>query len=874
MRSRFDMGCQNGHFEIREEKVFNPAKRDTLLPLKLIRFQYMSKTLINQEDALDNKILQPVTAGVNKARLTVLRSRGIKLTKTYRLTDKGIEVTPYGNAKHFDVSPFDFSSIPELTSIFNELVKNDDVSVINAKSDQILDGVRRTLENFQEPSEGVRWIVLDFDHIDLGVAVDLNSIAAIEMLIKRLPPEFHNVDYFYQFSNSAGILNPDGSPLKSGINVHLFFMFQVPIPLKQLKSYLKEFCMNTGFTVMQNEKAVPAIDMSAFSPVQPIYTSLPDIGEGVECQTFADGRQGNVEKDHGVVALPPEAYQATEKAPKETKPVQPKSHKLGWSSFPAHLVALFMYLKCLFADHGNYFSLCHPHEKTPGGWAVYADNPYWVVHANHEHMSLTDWLKIYYDFDTDDYNQWMRDYGQETGTQLNQQPVADLPEFALSDAGNAERLGYYFGSDLRYCEETKSWVIWNGKQWKFNSTGKVMKYALSVVRGIIRNEANREIEPEKRNRIIQHAKRSESRRALEAMVALAIDDFGIKASEFDSNDWLLNLQNGTVNLKTGALQEHRREDYITKILPYHYDASAKARRWIKFLMEIFNNDFELISFLQKVTGYWATGLTIEQCIFIMHGMGKNGKSTFCNLLIELFGCYYEKVGIHALMTKNKAVGGLSPEIAKLNGARLVIGSEIGKGMYLDESLIKDITGNDDIEARKLYQNPVTFKPTFKVLLYGNYKPQIIGTDYGILRRLMFFPFNVIFQNPDKTLFEKLVQELPGILNWAIEGCLSWQQEGLQMPQSMLQALDEYKIDSDPIGRFLNDKCDIAPTPSETIQYRVGVNELMGNYWAWCNEAAEHPMSNKDFSEALKEKGIRKIKSSHYFFQGIRLKLTV
>jgi putative DNA primase/helicase len=581
-------------------------------------------------------------------------------------------------------------------------------------------------------------------------------------------------------------------------------------------------------------------------------------------------RQGLVTKKSDSVVFPPEAFQFDEKVSKEIKPRQKKSSKQHSTKFPARLVALFEHLNCLFADHGEYLSLNHPQEQTAGGWAVYADNPYYVIHSNQQNMNIMDWLKKYHNFGTDDYNFWMLDHPNEGETQL----TLDQPTFAITDAGNAERLVHYFGSDLRYCQETKAWMIWTSKLWEVDSIGKVVKHALSVIRGIIQNEANRELDPEKRTRIVQHAKRSESRRAIEAMVALAIPFLGIKASKFDSDDWLLNLKNGTVDLRTGALREHRRKDYITKILPYHYDASAKAKRWIIFLKEIFNNDFELISFLQKIMGYWATGLTIEQFITILYGKGNNGKSTVCNLLTELYGCYHQKVGIHALMVKNKAIGGLSPEVAKLNGARLVIGSEIGKGMQLDEPLIKDMTGSDYIEARSLYQNPVTFKPTFKILLYGNYKPQIVGTDYGILRRLMFIPFNVIFLNPDKTLFEKLVQELPGILNWAIEGCSKWQKEGLKMPQSMLQALEEYRIDSDPIGRFLNDNCDIAPTSSEIAQYRVGVNDLMGRYLAWCNEAAEHPMSNKDFSEALKEKGIRKKKSSHYLFQGIRLKLTI
>jgi hypothetical protein len=229
---------------------------------------------------MDNYMQNPqIIQGENlePARATILRSKGIPLTKIFRVVKGKIEVVPYGNAKHFDSIPIESNNIAELTSSLGEFSKHDDVCVINAPSYQEYTNIRRTKENFPESPNGTRWAVLDFDGIDPGNDVDPNSEEAIEILIKRLPPEFQNVSYFYQFSSSAGILNPDGTPLKQGINVHLFFVFENPIRLGVLKKYLKDFCLKTGFTVTQKGEEVPAVDLATFSSVQPIYICHPRI---------------------------------------------------------------------------------------------------------------------------------------------------------------------------------------------------------------------------------------------------------------------------------------------------------------------------------------------------------------------------------------------------------------------------------------------------------------------------------------------------------------------------------------------------------------------------------------------------------------------
>ena len=331
----------------------------------------------------------------------------------------------------------------------------------------------------------------------------------------------------------------------------------------------------------------------------------------------------------------------------------------------------------------------------------------------------------------------------------------------------------------------------------------------------------------------------------------------IEPEEFDCNPWLLNCLDGTLNLKTGKLQNHKREDLITKICPAIFDSSTTCPRWEQFLSEIFRGNSELMDYIQKLCGYALTGSTKEQDFYLFYGNGANGKSTFVKTIMDLIGRDYAKqTAATALLTKQHETAG--EEIAVLEGARLVATIEVDDGKRLAESLVKQLTGGDRVRVRRLYANSFEFEPTFKLVMVCNHKPRITGTDTGIWRRIKLIPFEVQIpehkQDPD--LADKLKQELPGILNWCIQGCLKWQKEGLRAPEIVDAATTSYRVESDTIGAFL-DEC----TTTSNKQGRTQANDLYECYKSWIEATGEHPLSMRRFNDRLKERGFQCVAST-------------
>jgi putative DNA primase/helicase len=268
----------------------------------------------------------------------------------------------------------------------------------------------------------------------------------------------------------------------------------------------------------------------------------------------------------------------------------------------------------------------------------------------------------------------------------------------------------------------------------------------------------------------------------------------------DQDPWLFNVENGTIDLKTGELRPHERGALITKLAPVQYDREAECPTWWKFLMRIFNGNLALIEFLQKAVGYALTGSTREQCLFFLHGLGANGKSTLLEIIHTLLGDYAHRTSSETFLIKKS--GGIPNDVAALRGARLVGAVEVESGRRLAEVLIKEMTGGDRISARFLHAEWFDFKPEFKIFLAANHKPVIRGTDHAIWRRIHLIPFNVQIPKPeqDRDLPEKLKAELPGILNWALEGCQMWQLYGLEPPAEVQAATQDYREEMDP-GRL-------------------------------------------------------------------------
>jgi putative DNA primase/helicase len=352
------------------------------------------------------------------------------------------------------------------------------------------------------------------------------------------------------------------------------------------------------------------------------------------------------------------------------------------------------------------------------------------------------------------------------------------------------------------------------------------------------------------------------------MIELAKSEPGIpvRPRELDADPWVLNLSNGTLDLQTGQLREHRREDLLTKLAPVAYDPAAQCPRWEAFLDRIFAEDVELIRFVQKAVGYSLTGSTQEQCFFILYGAGANGKTTLMQTVSALLRDYARQTPTETLLIQRG--DGVRNDLARLQGARFVYASEAEGGRKLAEALIKQLTGGDTLTARYLYKEHFEFQPTFKIWLAVNHKPDVQGTDHAIWRRMRLLPFIVTIPaaEQDKQLAEKLQGELPGILRWAVEGCLLWQQEGLEPPAVVKRATGDYRSEMDVITAFLNECCTLE------AEHQVGVNVLYARYVGWCTQMGEQAVTKKVFGATLLERRFTQGRSaSERYWQGIALR---
>ena len=375
------------------------------------------------------------------------------------------------------------------------------------------------------------------------------------------------------------------------------------------------------------------------------------------------------------------------------------------------------------------------------------------------------------------------------------------------------------------------------------------------------------------------SKRSQGGSAIKYALMLSQPELAVRSKMLDQNHYLFNCANGIIDLKTGRLMPHSPEHLCTKQSSVAYDPKAQCPNWMNFLKSIFPGHEELLPFIRRAVGYSLTGDTREQCIFIMHGKGSNGKSTFLDTLQSISSDYWVKTKADAFMEKERGGSEANPFLAMLRGARFVTASETKSDRLLDESLIKEATGDSFMTVRNLHQNPITFQPQFKLWLATNHKPEIRGTDEGIWRRLKLIPFTAQFYDPedadapiygpfkDKMLLAKLKAELPGILTWAVQGCLEWQKEGLNPPQIVLNATNEYRSEMDVIGSYLEERTE------RLVGHILSCTDLYNNYKDWCENNGHFAMSKIKFSRRLYERGIEKgrTRTGDKGYSGITLK---
>jgi putative DNA primase/helicase len=421
----------------------------------------------------------------------------------------------------------------------------------------------------------------------------------------------------------------------------------------------------------------------------------------------------------------------------------------------------------------------------------------------------------------------------------------------FSDLGNAERLQALYGDGIRYCLE-RDWFVWNGSIWEQDPGPLVPALAAETARRTLRTAADLADE-EQRNNLAKHALKFESVQRVHAAASLAqgFPDLQVKAVDLDSDPWILNTPSGLVDLRTGELRPHDPTRLCTKITGAPYEPGTDCPRWEEFLLEVFQQDVDLVLFMQRAFGYALTGDTSEQVLFFLWGAGANGKTVLLEALRFVLGTYARTAPMALwLSDRNEHANAATPDLAALKGARFVTSIESNAERRLNEGLVKGVAGGDRVAARELFGRPFEFDFEGKVFCASNHRPVIKGADEGIWRRFLLVPFTRTFapEERDKHLLEKLKGEASGILRWGVDGCLTLQRRGLQPPKQVRIASTEYREEQDPLGVWITERCTQDPSTASPT------GDLYRDFSEWAEQSNEEAMTAEAFGKALGNRG--------------------
>ena len=419
--------------------------------------------------------------------------------------------------------------------------------------------------------------------------------------------------------------------------------------------------------------------------------------------------------------------------------------------------------------------------------------------------------------------------------------------FRPTDVGNASRLIAASSGRLRFVAEWSKWLVYTNGVWIIDSSeALVTERAKDVARRLFQLAAT--LPSSQRDDVWRFAMKCEQAGSITSMLRLArgIPGVLVDVKELDADPWLLNVLNGTVDLRTGRLQNHDPDDLQTMQAPVIFDERAVAHRWLH-AVERWQPDPEVRAMLQRAVGTGITGQPIEN-LFVNVGTGGNGKSKFFGAITDVLGPFC--VTPH----KSLLVAGKHEQhpthVASIFRARLLIAPETSQDDRLDEELVKNLTGGDMLRARRMREDEWSFAPTHTAFVHSNYKPRIRGVDEGIWRRVRLIPWSVTIptEERDDHLAEKLRAESSGVLNWLIEGVLDYQRRGLAEPDSVLQATNAYRHDEDHLGKFISEMLIIDDTAS------ISASQLREIYESWCNDAGENPWTTQRFGRDLTARG--------------------
>ena len=417
-----------------------------------------------------------------------------------------------------------------------------------------------------------------------------------------------------------------------------------------------------------------------------------------------------------------------------------------------------------------------------------------------------------------------------------------------SDIGNAQALVEQHRHELRYCFDLGCWLRWDGKQWKLDDKAGLERLAENTVRSFP-IEATDILDRTQREEFLEWTAKSGNRNRIKAMCEQARHRMHVDHDKLDADETIINVSGTVIYLKTGDARSTKPNDFCTKTLETDYDPNAQCPQFMAFLDRIMGGSEDLIGYLQRAVGYSLSGSTREQCFFIAHGSGANGKSVFLNLVRKMSGSYGLNVPMQTLMTKSTS-GSVPNDIARLRGSRLVTAMEGESNQKMAESLVKQLTGGDAMTARFLFKEYFEFIPQLKLWMATNHKPKVTGDDPAIWRRIHLIPFNVVIppDERDGDLPTKLEAEWSGILNWAVKGAVDWFEKGLMPPAEVLSATDAYKNEMDTFSRFCSD----------VIVRQPGCNTPKSSaydaYCGWQREEGGEDLSKNEFGNRMKRLG--------------------
>lgn len=412
---------------------------------------------------------------------------------------------------------------------------------------------------------------------------------------------------------------------------------------------------------------------------------------------------------------------------------------------------------------------------------------------------------------------------------------ASVHHFALTEAGAAESFAAAVADSLRHDHRRGRWLLWSGHRWAPDTSGGVMRLALDHVRREQQRALDLSDQFEK-TKVVSHWLRFDRRAALDNLLSLAknLPPLADDGAGWDLHPWLMGFENGVLDLQSGLLRPGRPEDKITLSTGLCYDPETTCPRWVRFITEVLP-DPDVAAFMWRALGYALSGEMREQAFFLLYGRGANGKSTLIDLIVRVLGDYGLVVPFATF--ESERPGAIPVNVASMEGKRFVSASE-GAGRWLHSSRLKDITGGEQISARHLYSDPFVFRPTCKIFLSTNELPKVADESEGLWRRVRQVPFTQCFSGDrdDRGLKETLLAESAGIVAWLVSGCLAWQARGLTAPAAVVAATAQYRADSDELGRFLDEACELVPGAE------VRASELYSHYRDW---AANTGLSDKE-----------------------------